>query len=159
MEMQQIRYFLAVTDTLNFTHAAEQCNVSQPALTRAIKALEEELGAPLINREQRNTHLTELGRLMDPYFRTIFEQSMSAKSAPNAFAALGKASLKIGAMCTIGPSIVAEFVARFAGKNVLPCRELDGEPYINRSNCEYFDVVSAAFAAQGIKMRRTFSSE
>ena len=222
MEMQQIRYFLAVTDTLNFTRAAEQCNVSQPALTRAIKALEEELGAPLINREQRNTHLTELGRLMEPYFRTIFQQSMSAKSAANAFAALGKSSLKIGAMCTIGPSIVADFVARFArdfgeidievkpldlpalrasltkgdleialaafpgpiddnfhtlplfterfaaatspehrfaGKNVLPCRDLDGEAYINRTNCEYFNVVSEAFAAQGIKMRQTFSSE
>jgi hypothetical protein len=44
MEMHQIRYFLAVADALNFTRAAEQCNVSQPALTRAIQQLEEELG-------------------------------------------------------------------------------------------------------------------
>jgi len=34
MEMHQVRYFLAVADTLNFTRAAEQCHVSQPALTR-----------------------------------------------------------------------------------------------------------------------------
>lgn len=39
MEMQQIRYFLALTRTLNFTRAAEECNVSQSALTRAIQAL------------------------------------------------------------------------------------------------------------------------
>ncbi len=49
MEMHQIRYFLAVCDTLNFTRAAEQCNVTQPALTRAIQKLEEEFGASAIS--------------------------------------------------------------------------------------------------------------
>jgi DNA-binding MurR/RpiR family transcriptional regulator len=44
MEMRLVRYSLAVADTLNFRRAAEQCNVSQPALTRAIQQLEEELG-------------------------------------------------------------------------------------------------------------------
>ena len=61
MEMQQVRYFLAVSRTLNFTRAAEECNVTQPALTRAIKQLEDELGGELIRREGRNTHLTDLG--------------------------------------------------------------------------------------------------
>ena len=40
MEMHQIRYFLAVAETLNFTRAAEKCNVTQPALTRAIQKLD-----------------------------------------------------------------------------------------------------------------------
>ena len=48
MEMQQIKYYLALAQTLNFTRAAEECNVSQPALTRAIQALEGELGGELI---------------------------------------------------------------------------------------------------------------
>ena len=60
MEMHQIRYFLAVCDTLNFTRAAEQCHVSQPALTRAVKGLEDEFGGLLFHRERNNTHLTEL---------------------------------------------------------------------------------------------------
>ena len=41
-----IRYFLALCDTLNFTRASERCNVSQPALTRAIRNLEDKLGGP-----------------------------------------------------------------------------------------------------------------
>src|SRR5271156_5886686 len=52
MEMHQVRYFLAVADELNFTRASEQCNVTQPSLSRAIKLLEEELGGPLFRRER-----------------------------------------------------------------------------------------------------------
>jgi DNA-binding transcriptional LysR family regulator len=63
MEMHQVRYFLAICETLNFTRAAERCHVSQPALTRAIKKLEEELGGPLFRRERNLTHLTELGQV------------------------------------------------------------------------------------------------
>ena len=59
MELHEIRYFLAVCETLNFTRAAERCNVTQPSLTRAIQSLEGKLGGgPLINRERGNTHLT-----------------------------------------------------------------------------------------------------
>ena len=60
--MQQIRYFLAVCETLNFTRAAEQCHVTQPALTRAVQKLEDELGGLLFRRERHLTHLTDLGR-------------------------------------------------------------------------------------------------
>ncbi|MGC1624341.1 MAG: LysR family transcriptional regulator, partial [Pseudolabrys sp.] len=51
MEMHQVRYFLAVADELNFTRAAEKCNVSQPSLSRAIKMLEFEFGGDLFRRE------------------------------------------------------------------------------------------------------------
>ena len=54
MEMHQVRYFLAVARTLNFTRAAEECNVAQPSLTRAIKLLEGELGGDLFRRERRH---------------------------------------------------------------------------------------------------------
>ena len=49
MDFNQIRYFLKLADTLNFTRAAEQCFVSQPALTQAIKRLEVELGGELVD--------------------------------------------------------------------------------------------------------------
>jgi LysR family transcriptional regulator, hydrogen peroxide-inducible genes activator len=49
MELHQVRYFLALCDTLNFSRAAETCDVSQPSLTRAIQTLEAELGGPLFH--------------------------------------------------------------------------------------------------------------
>ena len=79
MEMQQVRYFVALADTLNFTRAAEKCNVSQPALTRAIQQLEHELGGPLFHRERGNTHLSELGRMMFPYLQTVEESARAAR--------------------------------------------------------------------------------
>ena len=58
MEMHQVRYFLALCEELNFTKAADRCNVAQPSLTRAIKLLEDEFGGELVHRERANTHLT-----------------------------------------------------------------------------------------------------
>jgi len=79
MEMHQVRCFLAVADQLNFTKAAEKCNVSQPSLTRAIKLLEEELGGVLFHRERANTHLSEPGKMLAPHLRQIYEESHEAK--------------------------------------------------------------------------------
>lgn len=80
MEMQQVRYFLSVARLLNFTRAAEDCNVTQPALTRAIKQLEDELGGDLIRREGRNTHLTDLGKRMQPLLQQCYASALTAKS-------------------------------------------------------------------------------
>jgi DNA-binding transcriptional LysR family regulator len=77
--MHQIRYFLAVSETLNLTRAAERCNVAQPALTRAIKILEGELGGELFRRERALSHLTELGQRMLPMLRQCYEAALSAK--------------------------------------------------------------------------------
>ena len=64
MEMQQIRYFLAVCDKSSFTRAAESAYVSQPSLTQAIKKLEDELGWELFTRDRSECLLTSLGHLV-----------------------------------------------------------------------------------------------
>jgi DNA-binding transcriptional LysR family regulator len=79
MEMHHIRYFLAVSETLNLTKAAERCNVAQPALSRAIQALESELGGELLRRERALSHLTELGQRMLPMLRQCYETAHAAK--------------------------------------------------------------------------------
>ncbi|TIS54159.1 MAG: LysR family transcriptional regulator [Mesorhizobium sp.] len=95
MEMQQVRYFLALSSTLNFTRAAEECHVTQPALTRAIKNLEDELGGELIRRERRHSHLTELGRRMLPLLQQCYDAASSAKSLAKAVKSSDVAPLKV----------------------------------------------------------------
>jgi LysR family transcriptional regulator, hydrogen peroxide-inducible genes activator len=104
MELHQIRYFLAVSDTLNFTRAAEICNVTQPALSRAIQQLEGEIGGPLFRRERKLTHLTDLGLLIRPQLHRIVESLSAAKREAGTFLAPGKPQLRVGIMCTVGPT-------------------------------------------------------
>lgn len=113
MEFYQVRYFLALCDVLNFTRAAEKCNVSQPSLTRAIQNLECELGGPLFHRERQRTHLTELGRMMRPYLEQVHIQTQQAKSLAVRFTKLDDIPLKVGVMCTIGPTVFCEFLRSF----------------------------------------------
>jgi len=113
MELTEIRYFLALCRTLNFTRAAEQCRVTQPALTRAIQKMEEELGGLLFSRERGNTHLTELGRLLEPQFAAMTEHAEAAKQLAVRFLRLEGAQMTVGVMCTIGPLRFVGFLDRF----------------------------------------------
>ena len=85
MEMHQVRYFLAVARTLNFTKAADECHVAQPSLSRAIQKLEEELGGDLFRRERNHTHLTELGRTMQPVLARCYAAAEEARALGTAF--------------------------------------------------------------------------
>lgn len=69
MDLRQLRYFVAVATTRNFTRAAEQMHIAQPPLSRQIQLLEEELGVQLVLRNSRPVTLTEAGRL-------FYEQSL-----------------------------------------------------------------------------------
>jgi DNA-binding transcriptional LysR family regulator len=113
MEMHQIRYFLAVAETLNFTKAAEQCHVTQPALSRAIQQLEAEVGGLLLRRERTLTHLTDLGRLMRPYLEQILRQAEEAKQQAKGFLKLEKAELRLGVLNSIGPLNFTSFLGQF----------------------------------------------
>ena len=114
MEMHQVRYFVALCETLNFTRAAEICHVAQPSLTKAIQKLEEELGGPLFSRERNLTHLTDLGRLMRPHLEAVFGASQLAHLEAKNFQKLERGSLRLGAMCTIGPARLIGFLKRFS---------------------------------------------
>ncbi|QOZ11134.1 LysR family transcriptional regulator [Bradyrhizobium sp. CCBAU 51765] len=85
MEMHQVRYFLAVAQLLNFTRAAEECNVTQPSLTRAIKQLEAELGGDLFRRERPAAQLTELGQRMHPLLKQCYDAAAGARSLASSF--------------------------------------------------------------------------
>jgi LysR family transcriptional regulator, hydrogen peroxide-inducible genes activator len=87
---------MALCESLNFTRAAEYCNVTQPSLTRAIKVLENEVGGQLFHRERGNIHLTELGALLRPHLEEVMAQSRTAQAKAAGMLSLGKARLKLG---------------------------------------------------------------
>lgn len=220
--MHQIRYFLAVCETLNFTRAAEKCNVAQPSLTRAVKTLEEELGGPLFHRERANTHLTDLGRLMRPHLEQVLAETEAAKMRARSFTKLDSAELTVGLMCTIGPTRMVglmrqfqdrypnvqlkiqdagaraiqeqlaggqidvalyglpgeiddrfqartlyseRFVIAFASGhkferlNAVPVRELAGQRFVRRAQCEFLDYMRKVWREQGVTVQDTYTTD
>jgi DNA-binding transcriptional LysR family regulator len=110
MEMHQVRYFLAVARTLNFTRAAEECHVAQPSLTRAIRQLEGELGGDLFRRERPQAQLTELGQRMLPLLKQCYESALSARSLASAIKKGEVGSLRLALSQTIDPALVMPHV-------------------------------------------------
>jgi DNA-binding transcriptional LysR family regulator len=119
MEMHQVRYFLAVSRTLNFTRAAEECHVAQPSLTRAIKQLEEELGGELFRRERNLSHLTEFGQRMLPLLQQCYDSAASAKALASSLKAGAVAPLTIALSTAVGLALLVpdltELMRAFSG--------------------------------------------
>ncbi|MEM9762973.1 MAG: LysR family transcriptional regulator [Pseudomonadota bacterium] len=133
--MHQIRYFVATADCLNFTRAAERCGVSQPALTRAIHKLEEELGGPLFRREGRRTHLTELGRIVQPRLKQALSLTEIVRSEALDFSKMVDAKLELGVMCTIAPASLislVDFMSKHAPQLSLVLRDGSGAALTSR---------------------------
>ena len=106
VELNQIRYFLALARTLNFTRAAQHCNVTQPALTKAIQKLEHELGGDLILRERHLSQLTDLGKLVLPMLERAFAASQSALTSADGFQTKRIAPLKVALGCCVSPALI-----------------------------------------------------
>src|SRR5215472_11095470 len=88
MQIQQIRYFLALCAERNFTRAAGRCGVTQPSLTNAIIALERELGGVLFQRRPAIA-LTVLGHAVHPYLQRVAENADHARDAAGVRPAYG----------------------------------------------------------------------
>jgi LysR family hydrogen peroxide-inducible transcriptional activator len=117
MELHQIRYFLALCEELNFTRAAERCEVAQSSLTRAIKALETELGGALFHRERANTHLSTLGEKVKPFLAQAFGQVQGARRQAQDFIRQQTTSLRLGLMRTIAPGRLVELLAAIRARH------------------------------------------
>ena len=106
MEMHQVRYFLAVARVLNFTRAADECNVTQPSLTRAIKQLEAELAGDLFRRERPAAQLTELGLRMHPLLKQCYEAAIGARQLASSFKSGELGALRIALTHSIDLSLL-----------------------------------------------------
>jgi DNA-binding transcriptional LysR family regulator len=115
MEMHQVRYFLATVAELNFTKAAERCNVTQPSLTRAITQLEDELGGELFRRERPQAQLTELGQRMVPLLKQCYESALGARSLASAIKSGEVGTLKLALSSTINLKPLTSFLTELNG--------------------------------------------
>ncbi|QWW72578.1 LysR family transcriptional regulator [Rhizobium sp. WYJ-E13] len=106
MELHQVKYFVALARSLNFTRAAEACSVSQPALTKGVQRLEQELGSPLIYRERQLTHLTDLGRELLPMFEDMLASQTLIQGRAREFTQREIAQLKIGLVPSVSASLL-----------------------------------------------------
>src|SRR5690348_11506024 len=79
--------------------------------------MEDELGGLLFSREPNNTHMTELGRLIEPHLTEIIAQAGEAKQTATPFLKLEGASLSVGVMCTVAPVQFVSFLGRFRADN------------------------------------------
>jgi len=113
MEFRQIRSFLSVAETLHFGRSARLLNLSQPALSLQVKALEDELGIQLLSRNRQGTVLTEAGRAFREDAAVALEKLEFAKRKAQ-WASAGKLGhIRIGFISTAGFEIVPNLMRRF----------------------------------------------
>ena len=114
MEINQLRYFLRVAELANFTRAAEELGISQPALSRSIQKLEEELGQPVFERKTRSVSLTDAGTLLQARAQQMLSILEDTKAEITDDGQSGR--VRVGAIPTIAPYFLPEVLRRFSGE-------------------------------------------
>lgn len=122
MNIVQIRHFLALAETLNFTAAARSTGVTQPTLTRSIQRLEQQLGGQLLYRDGKDTRLTALGMALRDEFEAILsaEDRIRGIARDSHHGHLDK--LSIGIVSSVAPMRFARFVRK--AMDLLPMSEV-----------------------------------
>ena len=123
MELHQLRYFLAVARTCNFSRAAEQCHVAQPSLSQQIMKLEDELGERLFERTKREVALTPAGELFRAHAERVLEEVELARDKVREVGGLVRGRVTLGALPTVAPyylpARLRAFTAKFPGVEVV----------------------------------------
>src|SRR5437762_6526946 len=119
MEFRHLRYFAAVADTLNFGRAAVRLHISQPPLSRQIRAVEEEMGTRLFTRSTRGVRLTAAGRALLPEARRLLREADALVDGARHLAEGGVGTLRLGFISTASynvlPRVLPEFHRRRPG--------------------------------------------
>jgi len=96
MELRHLRYFVAVAEAENVSRAALKLHVSQPALSRQIRDLEEELGFALLERSAKSVRLTDAGKTFQGEARAVLQRVEEALKKTRAVATGGRGELHVG---------------------------------------------------------------
>jgi DNA-binding transcriptional LysR family regulator len=106
MELRHLRYFIAVAEKENVSRAALKLHVSQPALSRQVRDLEDELGFPLLQRSAKSVRLTEAGRVFLIEARAVVQRVADGVAAARAVATGGRGEIHVG----YAPSLTARIL-------------------------------------------------
>jgi DNA-binding transcriptional LysR family regulator len=112
--LRDLRYFVAVAEELSFTRAAERLFVSQPALSKQIRQLEEQLRVRLLHRDRRSVSLTAAGRALLPAACEMLLAWDGAQRAVSDAAASEASVVTVGMSTSIGRGLLADLRERFA---------------------------------------------
>ncbi|MBC8330605.1 MAG: LysR family transcriptional regulator [Anaerolineae bacterium] len=114
MELHQLEYFVAITETGSFSRAAQRCNVAQPSLSQQIIKLEHEIGQPLFDRLGRKVVLTEVGKRLLPRANVILGELQEIKGELQTEIQAGYGNLRVGFIPTIAPFVLPLVIRRFS---------------------------------------------
>ncbi|GHJ35734.1 LysR family transcriptional regulator [Streptomyces sp. TS71-3] len=110
---RELRYFLAVAEELHFTRAAERLFVSQPALSKQIRALERQIGAPLFVRDRQGVSLTAVGEALLPHARRTLDAWDAGWQAVERARAAERSTLVVGMSTSPGRGLLPAVRSRF----------------------------------------------
>lgn len=113
MQLQQLRYFVAVADERHFTRAAAQLGVAQPTLSKQIHSLERDIGAPLLDRTRGAVTLTPAGAALLPIARRVLADVETARREVQELVGLRRGRVRLGATPSLSTSLVAWVLPRF----------------------------------------------
>ncbi|MCU7802886.1 MAG: LysR family transcriptional regulator [Candidatus Thiodiazotropha sp. (ex Lucinoma annulata)] len=116
--LRQMRVFTTVARHLNYTRAAQELHLSQPAVSMQVKQLEESVGLPLFEHAGKKIQLTEVGREMSQYVRAIFQTFEEMEEVLDAMKGLDTGHLNIAVASTVNyfaPRLLAAFSRQYPG--------------------------------------------
>lgn len=113
VELHQLRYFVAVAERRHFTQAAADLAVAQPSVSKQIRKLEDELGAPLFQRARGEIALTQAGEALLPWAKRVLSDVDGARHEVRDLAGLGRGRLSVGATPSLTTVVLPDVLARF----------------------------------------------
>lgn len=113
MQLQQLRYFLEVVEAGSFTRAAATLLVAQPSVSSSIRALERELGAPLLHRSRAAVTTTVAGETFLPWARQVLADCEAGRNAVSELLGLRGGRVAIGATPSLATSVLPQVLGRF----------------------------------------------
>lgn len=128
MELHQLRYFVEVVRTGNFTRAAGHCHVSQPTLSHQIRKLEDELGEPLLQRHKRGARPTPFGEQFHQRAIRVLQELEIAREEADDFQHGVRGRLRLGAIPTVAPYLLPRLIRALLDRHPSLTFEISEEP-------------------------------